>query len=124
MTVRLHCHVENLYHHTVTWIRQMDLEILSAGQMKVSTDPRIRIDHQLSYHPRSQDFLLEINSVDQRDAGLYECQINMLPIKSFIINLVIDDSVTGSSGSGAPDERNLSGSPSGPKPTSQSRETD
>lgn len=91
LTVKLHCYVENISKHTVTWIRQMDLEILSAGAMKVSTDPRIKIHHQTGYYPRSHDYTLEISGVEESDVGLYDCQINMIPLKSFIVQLVIDD---------------------------------
>jgi len=85
-TAKLHCYVERISSSTVTWIRQSDLEILSAGVMRVTGDSRIQINKQ-----RPNDFCLEISGVKMSDAGLYECQINMIPLKSLIVNLVVDD---------------------------------
>ena len=41
----LHCQVEHLGHHTVSWIRQKDLQILTVGSHKFTTDNRISVKH-------------------------------------------------------------------------------
>ena len=37
----------------------------------------------------SDDYILEISRVGRQDQGLYECQINMIPLKAFIVKLIV-----------------------------------
>ncbi|XP_023332482.1 zwei Ig domain protein zig-8 [Eurytemora carolleeae] len=90
MDAKLHCWVENVSQNAVTWIRQNDLQILSAGSLKFSADPRIQIKHDSSVL-NSDDYILEISRVGRQDQGLYECQINMRPLKAFIVKLIVKD---------------------------------
>jgi len=92
MRARLYCWVDHSLGHTVSWIRQSDLQILSAGKLKFTSDPRIQILHETSMTLfRSDSYGLEISRVKREDGGNYECQINMLPLKSIIITLKVTD---------------------------------
>jgi len=93
MTVRLYCLVHNLGPQTITWIRQSDLEILSAGLHKITSDPRINVLHESSLfvYRRTDAYTLEISRITESDAGFYECQINMIPMQSRIIQLQVND---------------------------------
>ena len=81
----LHCYVEHLGHHTVSWIRQKDLQILTVGSHKFTTDDRISVKHD----PRNGDFMLLIKLMSEEDFGSYECQINTSPIKINIVKIRI-----------------------------------
>ena len=80
---QLHCQVDHLGHHTVSWIRQRDLHILTVGSHKFSTDSRISVTHD----PRNTDFILSIKQVSEEDLGQYECQINTSPVKTRVVTL-------------------------------------
>ena len=79
----LHCQVDNLGHHTVSWIRQKDLQILTVGSHKFTTDKRISVEH----NPRYGDFMLLMKLVNMEDLGQYECQINTSPIKTRVVSI-------------------------------------
>jgi hypothetical protein len=79
--ILLHCQVEHLDHHTVSWIRQRDLQILTVGGHTFTTDNRIAVKHS----PRNEDFMLVIRQVSEDDLGLYECQINTSPVKIRVV---------------------------------------
>jgi len=81
--VQLHCQVDHLGHHTVSWIRQSDLHILTVGSHKFTTDKRISVKHD----SRNKDFILIIRHLSIQDCGLYECQINTSPVKIRVVAL-------------------------------------
>ena len=78
----LHCRVSSLGPHTVSWIRQADLQILSVGGHIFSSDPRLSVQH----HPRQEDTVLTLQQVEEKDLGVYECQVgaNFLFVEDFI----------------------------------------
>ena len=84
----LHCQVENLGQHTVSWIRQKDLQILTVGSHKFTTDQRISVKH----NPRNEDFMLMIRLVSMEDLGQYECQINTSPVKTTVVTIKLHKS--------------------------------
>ena len=85
----LHCQVDHLGHHTVSWIRQKDLQILTVGSHKFTTDNSISVKHDL----RNGDFMLSIRLVSEDDLGLYECQINTSPVKTRVVDIREDESL-------------------------------
>jgi len=99
----LHCHVESLGFHTVSWVRQRDLKILTVGSHKFTTSNRISVKH----NPRTKDFTLLIRQAREEDLGTYECQINTIPVKIRVVTVEVDkrksnnkDSEPASAGSG------------------------
>ena len=87
--IMLHCQVDPLGPHTVSWIRQKDLQILTVGGHKFTTDNRISVKHD----PRNGDFMLIIRQVSEDDLGLYECQINTSPVKMKVVAIHRNDNI-------------------------------
>ncbi|XP_042218864.1 zwei Ig domain protein zig-8-like [Homarus americanus] len=73
----LHCIVHNRGNKTVSWIRVSDLHILTVAQYTYTADDRFEVIH--SPDSNSQSWILKINSVQPRDSGRYECQVNTHP---------------------------------------------
>ncbi|XP_018018708.1 uncharacterized protein LOC108675226 isoform X2 [Hyalella azteca] len=68
----LHCIVYNLANKTLSWIREKDLHILTVGKVTYTADNRFEVIHK----DHSNSWTLKINSVQPRDSGRYECQVN------------------------------------------------
>lgn len=62
----------------ISWIRRRDWHILSSGSQMYTNDERFGILHQ----PGSNVWTLQIKYVQQRDSGMYECQVSQ-SIKHF-----------------------------------------
>ncbi|KAF2367807.1 Immunoglobulin I-set [Trinorchestia longiramus] len=71
----LHCIVNNLTNKTLSWIREKDLHILTVGKVTYTADNRFEVIHK----DHSNSWTLKINSVQPRDTGRYECQVNSHP---------------------------------------------
>ena len=78
----------------VSWIRQRDLHILTTGLFTYTSDQRFSVVHRpaemdhisdlLGRSPTNsygwyEDWILQIRYVQQRDAGVYECQVSTEP---------------------------------------------
>lgn len=85
--VILSCRIENLDDRMVFWIRNSDLQILTAGLMTFSTDNRFKVNHENSIDEK--DWSLLITNVRMEDQGLYECQINTEPKMKLNVNLSV-----------------------------------
>lgn len=77
-----------LFHHKynhlqVSWIRHRDIHILTVGTYTYTTDQRF----QTAFHRDFNEWTLQIKWAQKRDAGMYECQISTIPIKSFSVRL-------------------------------------
>jgi len=86
-TATLHCRIARQGSHTVSWIRQGDLEILSVGSLLVSTNPRLGVH----FDPRVNDHVLTIRQVTKKDEGAFECQLNTMPSRSLVVHLQVED---------------------------------
>ncbi|XP_049308560.1 zwei Ig domain protein zig-8 [Bactrocera dorsalis] len=71
----LHCRVERLGDKDVSWIRKRDLHILTAGSTTYTSDQRFQVIRP----ENSGNWTLQIKYPQQRDSGIYECQINTEP---------------------------------------------
>lgn len=67
----------------VSWIRHRDIHILTVGTYTYTTDQRF----QTAYHRDINEWTLHIKWVQKRDAGMYECQISTIPIRSYSVRL-------------------------------------
>lgn len=85
--VILSCRIENLNDKMVVWIRNVDLQILTAGLMTFSSDSRFKVNHENSVDEK--DWSLLIKNVKVEDSGEYECQISTDPKMKLNINLVV-----------------------------------
>uniref|UniRef100_A0A182PV21 Ig-like domain-containing protein n=1 Tax=Anopheles epiroticus TaxID=199890 RepID=A0A182PV21_9DIPT len=82
----LHCRVERLGDKDVAWIRKRDLHILTTGASTYTSDQRFQVLHSDS----SVNWTLQIKYPQERDSGVYECQINTEPKMSlsYVLNVI------------------------------------
>lgn len=69
----------------MSWIRKKDYHLLTVGLTTYSSDERFSATHLR----RSEDWTLQIKYVQQRDAGIYECQVSTHPPTSIFLNLKV-----------------------------------
>ncbi|XP_049964587.1 zwei Ig domain protein zig-8-like [Schistocerca serialis cubense] len=82
-TALIPCVVSNLGDGMVSWIRRKDYHLLTVGLVTYTGDDR----YQAIHVQHSEDWTLQIKYVQQRDAGLYECQVSSHPPTSIFIDL-------------------------------------
>ncbi|CAH1118881.1 unnamed protein product [Phaedon cochleariae] len=90
----LNCRVKYPGDRTVSWMRKRDLHILTSGVHTYTGDGRFSVRH--STH--SDDWDLQIEYVQKRDGGVYECQVNTEPKIYLAIMLNVDDAQASISG--------------------------
>jgi len=84
-TAFLTCVVKNLKpSQKVSWVRDRDVHILTAGEQTFTSDQRFSAKHN-----SEDEWVLLIKYVQERDAGVYECQIPTKPPQSYPIKLNI-----------------------------------
>ncbi|GJQ69947.1 hypothetical protein Trydic_g13338 [Trypoxylus dichotomus] len=86
----LSCRVRNLGNKTVSWVRHRDIHILTVGSYTYTSDQRFHTTH----HFENDDWTLQIKWAQNRDAGVYECQISTQPVTSYFVTLDIIGSET------------------------------
>ncbi|XP_066948300.1 lachesin-like [Macrobrachium rosenbergii] len=84
-TAILNCRVKNIGNKTVSWIRHRDIHLLTVGRFTYTSDQRFSASHA----PGSEDWLLKIHYLQERDAGKYECQISTTPPVSHLVHLSV-----------------------------------
>ncbi|KYN34959.1 hypothetical protein ALC56_10686 [Trachymyrmex septentrionalis] len=67
----------------VSWMRKRDMHILSAGIFMYTSDLRFQVIHP----DKSENWTLQIKSPQQRDSGVYECQVSTEPKMSLNYSL-------------------------------------
>ncbi|XP_030760117.1 lachesin-like isoform X2 [Sitophilus oryzae] len=85
-TALIPCIINNIGDGTVSWIRKMQNggpHLLTVGLATYSSDDRFQAVHL----QRSDDWTLQIKFVQQRDGGVYECQVSSHPPTSIFIQL-------------------------------------
>ncbi|XP_029039364.1 cell adhesion molecule 2-like isoform X1 [Osmia bicornis bicornis] len=92
-TAYLTCRVRNVGDKTVSWVRNRDIHILTAGSYTYTSDQRFQALHKKNTGQNSEwsEWTLCIKWAQERDQGLYECQISTIPVKShqFRLNVVV-----------------------------------
>lgn len=84
-TAYLNCRVLNLGDRAVSWIRKRDLHILTIGIMTYTNDQRFQSEHVEGSH----DWQLKISYVQEKDSGIYECQVSTEPKISLAFRLAV-----------------------------------
>jgi hypothetical protein len=69
----------------VTWIRHRDVHILTVGEYTYTTDERFAARHNRD----TDEWVLVIKYVQERDAGIYECQIPSATPRAYPVELNI-----------------------------------
>ncbi|XP_043790038.1 zwei Ig domain protein zig-8 [Apis laboriosa] len=82
-TAFLHCRVHQLGDKEVSWMRKRDMHILSAGILMYTSDLRFQVIHP----DKSENWTLQIKSPQERDSGVYECQVSTEPKMSLNYSL-------------------------------------
>jgi len=67
----------------VSWMRKRDMHILSAGIFMYTSDLRFQVIHP----DKSENWTLQIKSPQERDSGVYECQVSTEPKMSLNYSL-------------------------------------
>jgi hypothetical protein len=67
----------------VSWIRKRDLHILTAGILTYTSDARFQVIRP----DKSDNWTLQIKFPQERDSGIYECQVNTEPKMSLAFRL-------------------------------------
>lgn len=67
----------------VSWMRKRDMHILSAGILMYTSDLRFQVIHP----DKSENWTLQIKSPQERDSGVYECQVSTEPKMSLNYSL-------------------------------------
>ncbi|XP_071513125.1 neurotrimin-like [Panulirus ornatus] len=89
-TAILNCRVKNIGNKTVSWVRQRDTHLLTVGRFTYTTDERFAARHTEG----SEDWLLMIHYLQERDAGLYQCQISTTPPRGHLLHLSVVEAET------------------------------
>lgn len=89
-TAYLNCRVRNLGNKTVTWIRHRDLHLLTVGKETYTQDQRFQSVH----NPHNGDWSLKVLYPQQRDSGIYECQIGTSPPVGYSLHLSVVEPIT------------------------------
>ena len=84
-TAYLNCRVLNLGDRAVSWIRKRDLHILTIGIMTYTNDQRFQAEHPEG----SNDWQLKVSYVQEKDSGIYECQVSTEPKISLAFRLSV-----------------------------------
>ncbi|XP_042235871.1 zwei Ig domain protein zig-8-like [Homarus americanus] len=74
-TAYLTCRVHMLGDRSVTWMRVRDLHILTVGRKTYTADDRFQVLHSA----KTDDWTLQLQYTQPRDAGAYKCQVNSDP---------------------------------------------
>ena len=69
----------------VSWVRYRDTSLLSVGKFVYISDRRFKVLHEVN----SSDWFLVIKSVTYNDQGIYECQVNSDPYRTFKFHLSV-----------------------------------
>ncbi|KAJ8669697.1 hypothetical protein QAD02_000956, partial [Eretmocerus hayati] len=85
-TTYLTCRVKNLGNKTVSWVRHRDVHLLTIGSYTYTNDQRFRAIHHVGTST-SEDWTLQIKYPQQRDIGIYECQVSTTPHMSHFVHL-------------------------------------
>ncbi|KAK9302773.1 hypothetical protein QLX08_005329 [Tetragonisca angustula] len=89
-TAFLHCRVHQLGDKEVSWMRKRDMHILSAGILMYTSDLRFQVIHP----DKSENWTLQIKSPQERDSGVYECQVSTEPKMSLNYSLNVVGEIT------------------------------
>ncbi|KAF7991090.1 hypothetical protein HCN44_002652 [Aphidius gifuensis] len=92
-TAYLTCRVRNLGNKTVSWVRLRDIHILTTGAYTYTSDQRFQALHRQNTGQNSEwsEWTLCIKWAQERDQGIYDCQISTIPLKShqFYLSVVV-----------------------------------
>ncbi|KAK0092923.1 hypothetical protein PV326_000309, partial [Microctonus aethiopoides] len=77
----------------VSWVRLRDIHILTTGAYTYTSDQRFQALHRPNNGQNSEwsEWTLCIKWAQERDQGIYDCQISTIPLKShqFYLNVVV-----------------------------------
>ena len=79
----LPCRIKQLGNKSVSWIRQRDSHILTVDRYTFIADDRFQVLHS------GEDWTLQVKFVQERDAGVYECQVTSEPKLSLLVQLAV-----------------------------------
>jgi len=82
----IRCEARNLVgQKTVSWVRYSDTSLIAVGKFVYISDHRFKVLHE----KHSTEWFLVIKAVTYDDQGIYECQVNSDPYKTFKFHLSV-----------------------------------
>jgi len=82
----IRCEAKNLVgQKTVSWVRYSDTSLIAVGKFVYISDHRFKVLHE----KHSIEWFLVIKAVSYEDEGIYECQVNSDPYKTFKYHLSV-----------------------------------
>lgn len=87
-TTSMPCEVVSLGDGVITWLRRKDHHLLTVAHVVYSSDERFHVQGPLR-SSQTQNWALQIRFVQERDAGLYECQMSTHPPSSLFVELIV-----------------------------------
>lgn len=91
--LQLECSVQYAEEYPVLWMMTLndrsDSVFLSIGSSLVIRDSRLTIRHDRGHDPPSSNYTLQIDDVQQTDAGIYQCQVVMSPTNTISAEVVV-----------------------------------
>ena len=75
----------DLFVFQVSWVRYSDTSLIAVGKFVYISDHRFKVLHE----KHSIEWFLVIKAVTYKDQGVYECQVNSDPYKTFKYHLSV-----------------------------------
>ncbi|CAG7826923.1 unnamed protein product, partial [Allacma fusca] len=69
----------------ISWVRHRDIHLLTVGRDTYTSDQRFQAVHK----PHTDDWTLQIKYPQERDSGVYECQISTTPPIGHFVHLIV-----------------------------------
>ncbi|KAL5281390.1 hypothetical protein ACFFRR_005033 [Megaselia abdita] len=89
-TANLNCRIRNLMNRTVSWIRHRDLHLLTVSEATYTSDQRFTCIN----NKQTGDWTLKVKYAQQRDSGIYECQVSTTPPVGYTMMLSVVEPIT------------------------------
>ncbi|KAG5681144.1 hypothetical protein PVAND_010604 [Polypedilum vanderplanki] len=86
----LKCRVHNIQNKTVSWVRHLDINLLTVGTVMYTSDTRFQSMHDAD----TEEWTLKLKNAQLKDSGAYECQISTTPPTGYPVYLSVVEPIT------------------------------
>ncbi|CAG9802608.1 unnamed protein product [Chironomus riparius] len=89
-TAYLKCRVHNIGNKTVSWVRHLDINLLTVGTTMYTSDARFQSMHDAD----TEEWTLKLKNAQLKDTGIFECQISSTPPRGYPVYLSVVEPIT------------------------------